>query len=214
MAQRSALSCGCRGCCHARTLRTASALGGTVRRPAAPGQTALPLHRMAGIWRGGQPVLQRRGNSCPSGWLLPPSARQCADTPALCCMRTQEGRILWGAVVRRCRDGIRLAAAYAPRSDLPRMMAYLQAFPWALKVMFPSNCLSFSVLEGHAVLPRSRARTPQRPACTKICLQAFSWAKSQRALKVSSLALLRANFRWKWEPPLAWVPAWQPDAGR
>ena len=45
----------------------------------------------------------------------------------------QEGRRLWGALVKRCRDGIRLVVAYVPQGDVQRLVAYIQAFPWALK---------------------------------------------------------------------------------
>jgi len=48
--------------------------------------------------------------------------------------RFMEGRQLWGGVVKICRDGLHLAAAYCPHDALPRLVAYFQAFPWVLKV--------------------------------------------------------------------------------
>lgn len=53
--------------------------------------------------------------------------------------RFQEGRRLWGAVVKRCRDGIRLALAYMPDATAQQMAAYIQAFPWALKAAMRSG---------------------------------------------------------------------------
>lgn len=54
-------------------------------------------------------------------------------------MAPQEGRKLWGEVVKRCRDGARLAVAYTGQQDMQRLVAYLQAFPWALKARI--SCL-------------------------------------------------------------------------
>ncbi len=46
----------------------------------------------------------------------------------------QEARIMWGSVVRHCRDGVRISAAYCSRDAFYRLAAYFQAFPWVLKV--------------------------------------------------------------------------------
>ena len=48
--------------------------------------------------------------------------------------RFLEGRLLWGAAVRHCRDVARLATAFLPRSE-PRdaLLGYLQAWVWLLK---------------------------------------------------------------------------------
>ena len=41
---------------------------------------------------------------------------------------------MWGSVVRHCRDGMRISAAYCSGDAFYRLAAYFQAFPWVLKV--------------------------------------------------------------------------------
>ena len=48
--------------------------------------------------------------------------------------RFLEGRLLWGAAVRHCRDVARLATAYLPPSDArAALLGHLQAWAWLLK---------------------------------------------------------------------------------
>lgn len=76
---------------------------------------------------------------------------------------------MWGSVVRHCRDGVRISAAYCSRDAFYRLAAYFQAFPWVLKV---AASTSTSLRLDPAAICR-RARRPHASFSTSS--RASSW---------------------------------------